>query len=191
MPTPPPTGVATLCAINFSDVTQSDWFYPYVGYLYCRGAISGYADGTFRPYNTTTRGQLSKILVLAEAWPMNTAGGPHFTDVAPDNPFYAYVETAFSHAVISGYADGTFRWGNNITRGQISKVVVLAAGWALDTRGAPHFTDVPQSSPFYAYIQTAVNKGVVSGYTDGTFRPGSNATRAQLAKIVQLALITP
>ena len=67
VPTAPPTAVPTLCPVGFSDVAQGDWFFPYVAALYCRGAISGYSDGTFRPYNNTTRGQLSKIVVLAEA----------------------------------------------------------------------------------------------------------------------------
>ena len=95
-------------------------------YLSNRGAISGYSDGSFRPYLNTTRGQLSKIIVLAMGWPLNTWGGPHFRDVAPDNPFYAFIETAYSRGVISGYSDGTFRWGANITRAQLAKVVVVA-----------------------------------------------------------------
>ena len=45
-----PTPTATLCPISFSDVQTADWFYEYVRYLYCRGAISGYGDGTFKPF---------------------------------------------------------------------------------------------------------------------------------------------
>ena len=45
-----------------------------------------------------------------------------------------------------GYADGTFRWGNNVTRGQLCKIVVLAEGWAIDTTGGPHFSDVPPTA---------------------------------------------
>jgi hypothetical protein len=193
-PTPRPTSTPSptpSCSINFSDVHSTDYFYQSVSYLYCHGAISGYADGTFRPYNNTTRGQLSKIVVLAEGWSINTTGGPHFSDVPESNPFYQYIETAYNHSVISGYSDGTFRWGNNVTRGQLSKIVVSAEGWAIDTTGGPHFTDVPPSDPFYAHIETAYNRGIISGYSDGTFRPGNNATRGQISKIVYLALTSP
>src|SRR5205823_113928 len=52
--------------ITFSDVYPNDYFHDAVNFLYCRGAISGYADNTFRPSNNTTRGQLCKIVVLVE-----------------------------------------------------------------------------------------------------------------------------
>ena len=187
--TPSPT--ATLCPIQFSDVHPSDYFYIPVQYLYCHGAISGYADNTFRPFNDTTRGQLSKIVVLAEGFAINTQGGPHFTDVPASNPFYAFVETAYNRGLISGYADGTFRWGNNVTRAQLCKIVVLAEGWPINIAGAPHFTDVPPGNPFYYFVETAYNNGVISGYADGTFRPNNNATRGQISKIVYSALTAP
>lgn len=190
-PTATSTTTMTPCSMNFSDVHESDYFYQPVLYLYCRGVISGYADSTFRPYNNTTRGQLSKIIVLAEGWEIDTSGGPHFYDVPTSSPFYSYVETAYNHSVISGYADGTFRWGNNVTRGQLSKIVVSAEGWTVDTSGGPHFTDVSTSHPFYGYVETAYRHSIISGYADGTFRPGNNATRGQISRIVYLALTSP
>ena len=60
-----PTVTSTPCAISFSDVHPTDYFYTPVQYLACRGVISGYADGTFRPYNNTTRAQMVKIVALA------------------------------------------------------------------------------------------------------------------------------
>jgi hypothetical protein len=172
----------------FSDVTQGDYYYTPVNSLASNNIISGYSDGSFRPYNNTTRGQLSKIVVLGEGWAIDTTGGPHFSDVPADSTFYDYIETAYNHGVISGYSDGTFRWGNNVTRAQLSKIVVAARGWAIDTTGGPHFSDVPASDPFYGYIETAFNRGIISGYADITFRPGNNATRAQISKIVYNAL---
>src|SRR5207253_3129447 len=50
---------------QFTDVNHSDYFYQAVQALDCRGAISGYADATFRPSKITTRGQFCKIIVLA------------------------------------------------------------------------------------------------------------------------------
>ena len=178
------------CTANFSDVHPTDYFYTPVTYLACHGIISGYADGTFRPYNNTTRGQLSKIIVGAEGWAIDTSGGPHFSDVPTTNAFYAFIETAYHHGVISGYADGTFRWGANVTRGQLSKIIVVASGWAIDTSGGPHFSDVPATNPFYGFVETAYHHNIISGYADGTFRLGANATRGQISKIVYGA-ITP
>ena len=53
---------------NFIDVQPTDYFYEAVRYLHCRGAVSGYSDSTFRPYNNATRAQIAKIVVLAEGW---------------------------------------------------------------------------------------------------------------------------
>jgi hypothetical protein len=190
-PTPVPTATAPACAVTFSDVNPTDYFYTPVQYLACHGAISGYGDGTFRPYNFTTRGQLAKIIVGAEGWTIDTTGGPHFNDVPADNPFYPFIETAFNHGVISGYADGDFRWGANVTRGQLSKIIVTAARWAIDTTGGPHFSDVPADNPFYPFIETAFNHHIISGYADGTFGWGADATRGQISKIVYLSLPQP
>ena len=187
-PIPTATPTPTYCPFNFSDVRQTDYFYEAVRYLFCAGAISGYADQTFRPYNNTTRGQLCKIIVLAEGWPLYTPSQPTFSDVPPTSPFYPYVETAHSRGTIAGYADGTFRPGNDVTRGQLCKIIVLASGWEIDTSGGPHFTDVSPNSPFYPYIETAFNHEAISGYADGTFRPGSSAIRGQICKIVYNAL---
>jgi hypothetical protein len=188
-PTPMP------CSITFTDVGPLDYFYNAVRYLYCHGMISGYADNTFRPYNNTTRGQLTKIVVLAEGWQVDCPTTPNFSDVPPTHTFYCYVETAVSHGIISGYADGTFRPENNVTRGQLSKIVVLAEGWNIYSPPVPTFSDVPASHTFYSFIETAYNHGIISGYSCGTgcieFRPGNNATRGQISKIVYLATTQP
>jgi hypothetical protein len=131
----------------------------------------------------STRGQLCKIIVLASGLPVNTSGGPHFTDVPTSSPFYSFIETAYNAGVVTGYGNA-FRPGNLVTRGQICKIAVLALGWTSNTSGGPHFTDVPTSSPFYSFIETAYNMGVISGYANGTFRPASDATRGQISKIV-------
>jgi phosphatidylserine/phosphatidylglycerophosphate/cardiolipin synthase-like enzyme len=186
--TPAVTASPTSCVMSFSDVHTSDYFYVPVQYLFCRGVISGYADGTFRPFNDTTRGQLSKIVVLARGWELQCPTNGHFSDVPPSDPFFCYIETAYARGIISGYADGTFRPGNNITRGQLSKVVVLAMGWVLQCPTNGHFSDVPPDQTFYCHIETAFSYGIIAGYADGTFRPGNNATRGQISQIVYRAV---
>lgn len=175
----------------FTDVQPADYFYEAVRYLYCRSVVSGYEDNTFRPYLNTTRGQMCKITVLAEGWEMNTQGGPHFMDVLQDHPFYTFVETAYRHEIISGYSNSTFRPYNNVTRAQLCKIIVLAQEWPINVEGGPHFTDVSPAHTFYSYIETALNSNIISGYSDGTFRPSANATRGQICKIVYQAVAQP
>ena len=191
MPSATGTITPTPCTINFSDVQPTDFFYDHVRCLYCKGAISGYADGTFRPYNNTTRGQITKIVVIAFEIPVNTQGGPHFRDAPADHPFYQWIETAYNEELVSGYDCGSgcleFRPYNNVTRGQLVKIVCNAEGWTPLAPATPTFTDVPPSNPFYGYIERAVCAGIISGYNDRTFRPYNDVTRGQVAKIVCLA----
>jgi hypothetical protein len=183
-------------------VLSTDFFYDGVQWLYCHNAISGYGDNTFRPFSNTTRGQMTKIVVLAYGLAIYTPAAPTFRDVTAVQTFYQYIETAVHNGIVSGYNCGAlgepcpgvyFRPGNLITRGQLSKIVVIAAGWARVNPATGHFKDVPGNSTFYTDIETAYCRQVLSGYDCGGpgepcpglyFRPGGNATRGQIAKMV-------
>lgn len=185
------TGTPTVCAITFTDVAPTEYFYRAVRYLYCQGAISGYPGNTFRPYDSITRGQLCRTIVLAKGWTTNTAGGPHFEDVPVSNSYYPFIETAYNRSIVAGYDDHTFGWSNNVSRAQLCKIVALAQGWTIATNGGPHFRDVSIEHPFYRYIETAFSHLVISGYDDHTFLPGDNAARGQICKVVYSAIIQP
>lgn len=197
----PPTATITPtpCSITFSDVHPPDYFYSAVTYLFCRGVISGYIDNTFRPYNLTTRGQLTKIVVLAEGITLYCPPTPTFVDVPVSDAFYCYIETAYHANLVSGYTCGTgcleFRPGVGVTRGQLCKIIVLAEQWTLYTPPTPTFQDVPDTDPFYQYIETAYSHNIISGYTCGAacleFRPSASATRGQICKIVYNAVTAP
>jgi hypothetical protein len=211
-----PTATPTPCVLSFEDVAPGDWYYNYVQWMYCHGVISGYTGlpqcsgpgaSCFKPGNNNTRGQMAKIVVLAFSFPIDTTGGPHFTDVLPGSTFYAYVETARNLNLASGYSDGTFRPNANITRGQLSKIAVNAAiladagHWSLEDPPEATFEDVAVGSTFFRYIETAVSHHILSGYPCGIppagpcgtgnkpyFLPFNNATRAQISKIIYLAV---
>ncbi|HMA33943.1 MAG TPA: alkaline phosphatase family protein, partial [Chloroflexia bacterium] len=156
----PPTSVppsATPCTAGvFSDVHPTDYFYTPVQYLVSHGVVSGYGDCTFRPYNNTTRSQLAKIVVLGFAIPITTPTGGNYTfaDVPPSFAFYPVIETAAAGTLVSGYSCGGpnepcdsanrpyFRPYADVTRGQLSKITVVAASWALQAPPAGTFADV-------------------------------------------------
>ena len=97
------------CTISFSDVQPADYFYTPVHYLACHGVISGYADGTFRPYADTTARQMVKIVVLGFGTADRHAAGRAATPspmCRPAFPFFAVIETAAAHGIVSGYACG-------------------------------------------------------------------------------------
>lgn len=182
---------ADACSLSFSDVRSSDWFYTPVRTLACDGIIGGYADGTFRPYNSVTRGQVAKMIVNALGWPLLNPSSARFSDVSVGTTYFRYIETAAARGVIAGYADGSFRPGVPITRAQFSKIIVSAFGWEQCGNCQQHFADVSPSNPFFGFVEAAVAKGVVGGYADGSFRPGLMATRAQFSAVLNAALVLP
>jgi hypothetical protein len=54
--------------MSFSDVPVEHWAYGYIKWAYCAGIISGYSDGTFRPEDPTTRGQVALIMLEPRPW---------------------------------------------------------------------------------------------------------------------------
>ena len=110
----------------------------------------------------------------------------------------------YCQGMISGYSDGTFRPNASITRGQLSKIVVSAAGlYLLDPEIDPRrdFEDVPLDNPFYPWITSLAFFDYIEGYPCGGpnepcvapdnlpyFRPNANVTRGQIAKIVSNAV---
>ena len=190
-----------LADLYFTDVYPSDAYYTGVEYMANHGVISGYGDGTFRPADGATRAQISKIIMLAKGWSVNTSGGPHFQDVPPTDWAYSYIETVYNHGIISGYTCGAapagscvppsnlpfFLPGNATYRGQYLKMVVNAQAWPINNGGAPHFTDTAGTT-FSNYIETGYNHLAVTGYVDGTFRPYNYITRGELCQILYIAL---
>jgi hypothetical protein len=204
----PGAATPTACTQSFTDVQPQDTFYPFIRCLACRGIIGGYADGTFRPNNNITRGQIAKMVSNAAGF-SETLPGQSFEDVPPESPFYLFIERLYRRGIMGGYPCGQrqietcvppenrpyFRPNEDATRGQLSKIVSNAAGY-----GEPHtgqfYSDVTGDNPFYLEIMRLTTRGVMSGYPCGGegepcdtenrpyFRWGNPVTRGQASKIV-------
>jgi hypothetical protein len=183
---------------RYSDVPPGDTFYTYIECLSNRRAINGLfgwvsdsANDQYQPGASITRADAVKALVRAMGFPLQFPATPTFTDVPRTSPYYRYIETAVAYGIISGYADHTFRPDNNLTRGQMCKVIVVAGqvryGWPINTAGSPHFTDVLPGSTFFIYVETAYNRQIVNGYGN-VFYPNNPTTRGQFAKMLSQAI---
>jgi len=85
---------------------------------------------------------------------------------------------------VSGYPDGTFKPDNAVTRAEFLKILTSVLNIPPATGGTSQFSDVTPEDWFFGYIVAAVDKGIVSGYPDGTFKPNNPITRQEAAKIV-------
>jgi len=111
--------------LEFSDVSKDDWFAPYVSEAVKRGYISGYPDGTFRPYEPIRRQEatviLSKILnIHDEDYDKDHEDGlAQYADGENvDEWAYKAVHNYSIYNFINGYEDNTIRLFNNVTRAE-------------------------------------------------------------------------
>ena len=139
---------------------------------------------------------LSLVLALAMALSLVTvsAGAKDFTD-SDDLSGEAYEEAVnvmSEMEIIDGYADGDFRPQGTLTRQAAAKIIACmilgkTTAESLGTSAAP-FKDVPAGSSFAGYIAFCVERGLISGYADGTFRPTGTLTGFAFLKMLLGAL---
>lgn len=175
---------------RFSDVPTNHWAFQYVGELVERGAINGYPDGRFYPDKTVTREEFAKIMVVAAGLTAAPATSSSYTDV--DVTYWAspFIETAKPYMTAYQTAGGlVFRPKDGALREDIAVAVVKLKGY--DTRLADlsiiqtMFSDVEAiSAAAQPYVALAVENGIISGYTDGTFRGQATITRSEAAAML-------
>lgn len=172
----------------FTDISQSDWFYNEVKFVYVNGLMQGTLDNKFSPYLTTTRGMIVTILYSLEDEPGVTGGG--FTDVA-DGAWYAdAVAWAAANGIVSGYGGGLFGPNDSITREQMAVILYNYAKFmgydVSDTAALSGFNDSSQISAWAQdAMRWAVGAGLIGGKGGGKLDPDGTATRAEIAAILQ------
>jgi 5'-nucleotidase len=176
---PPPSSAQTV----FPDVPADNVHRPAIDGLAALEIVvfEGYDDGTFRPGNAITRGQLAsvvaRILGLQAVVPAgfsDTAGSTHEGSIG------ALAQTG----IIRGYADGTFRPGDTVRRDHAATIVARWLGLSPGETGP--FTDV--GGHHAGAINVLERVDVVEGRTATTFEPLRAVTRAQTASLVYRGL---
>ncbi len=130
---------------------------------------------------------LSLVLVLSMilgSFGMAFAATP--SDVVGTN-YEDAVNVLTELGVVEGYKDGTYKPGNIVTRAEMATLIVKALGLNDYAVGRSSFTDMNGhwADPYVAY---ATSLGVLSGYTDGTFRPNQTVTYDQAITMLVQAL---
>jgi hypothetical protein len=109
-----------------------------------------------------------------------TTSAAGFKDVSTIYTFYKEIEYLSSKQMISGFPDGTFKSDVSVTRAEAAIMIGRALelnGQAKDTK----FSDVTAKVTGSGYIASAVEKGIITGYPDQSFRPHESVTRGQMA----------
>ncbi len=176
---------------SFKDVTllSYGWAQEPIELLAGAKVINGIDGSRFEPERAITRAELAGILVKAMNLPA-VAGGAAFKDVTGSDWYSGCVAAAAQAGLFSGYEDGTFRPDRTITREEMVAVLARALDLATPSGATLHFTDEGRISSWARdSVAAAVSDGLTKGYSDGTFQPQSNATRAECAVMVYHALV--
>lgn len=111
---------------GFKDVKSTDWHYGYISALVSTGILDGYkVDNTFRPNETLTRAQMSKILSLAFHLKEENKDLP-FTDVKKSDWFAGYVGALLENGITTGTTPTTYSPNRSVTRGQLATFIYRA-----------------------------------------------------------------
>jgi len=173
---PAPDNPATV----FSDVPVDAWYASCVLTLASEGVINGYPGGIFMPGGKVTRAEFAKMICLVMGWELKNTAESSFKDMPGSHWACRYIETAKTHGVITGYPDGNFKPGDNITRAEIATIIAKALNLPA---GSSSLKDI-DSCWAKDHINACAAAGIITGYPDGTFKSDNTATRAEAAKMI-------
>jgi uncharacterized protein YktA (UPF0223 family) len=112
---------------HFTDVLSGHWAFKYVQKMYDEGITTGYPDGTYRPSQNVTRGQMAAFIIKALFGDSFTYTlTPYFSDVPDSHGFFKYIQKMYDEGITTGYADGTYRPSQNVSRAQMATFIAKA-----------------------------------------------------------------
>lgn len=180
LPTQPPKPQST-----FVDMDGYEWAEDAVEYLYAKSIINGVSDTEFGPGKFVTREEFAKMIILAVYGEVESDAAP-FDDVASSSWYGKYVAYGHKNNVINGISENTFGVGMNITRQDIASLVyrinpdIFASDAdAVIASDAGDISDYAKDA-----VEALMANGIITGYSDLSFCPHGNATRAEAAVII-------
>lgn len=187
--------------VDFFDFPESDPACQAVRRLFDDNIIAGYPDGTFRPGAPVTRGEVAKMLTLTVGQAPLPGAAVAFPDtVGHWAAEHGFVQAAVAMNAVNGYPDGTFRADDPVTRAELVKMVVSAAGMAVGNKDVS-YTDVTELDWFVDSVAEALGANVIGTHavtpvwTGAALGPGQPASRietvAVLANLAEWLVRTP
>ena len=186
-----PSGATVKVVSNkklFNDMKASDWYASAVDFVSSHELFQGVGEGNFAPKSPMTRAMLVTVLYRLEDEPA-VSGTVSFNDVPADSWYAKAVAWAAAEGIVMGNGSG-FAPNDNITREQIATILYRYAqylGIDVSAKGSvSRFSDGSKVSGWAADAMAwAVEAGLFQGDDSNCLNPGSNATRAEVATLMQ------
>jgi len=173
---------------TYTDVPADHWASSYIEAVTKAAIIGGTTGTTFEPESAMTREEF--VAMLARSLGLTSDGGePSFPDVPGDSLYAAEIAAAEKAGITKGKPDGTFGFGDEISRAEMVTMLIRAyeyANGAVEGYSSKLPYSDGESVPDWALEATAKATfiGLIGGYEDGTYRPGASVTRAEAAKVI-------
>ena len=172
----------------FTDVSEKDWFYGDVMFVYENGLMLGTSKTLFSPHGTATRGMMATILWRMEGSPV-PKGKNSFTDVEAGKWYADAITWTAENSIFAGYGKDKFGPDDPITREQLAAIFyryVDYKGYDLTVKGnLDKFKDADKITDYAkTAMQWAVGSGLVKGKSGNLLDPQGTATRAEIAAML-------
>ena len=175
-------------ALPFTDVTEGDWFYDAVAYVYENEIMAGTSETIFNPAMELNRAQAAQLFYNLEGQPAVT-GGSAFTDVASSHWAVDAITWAAENEVVAGIGGGLYDPDSNVTREQFAQMLYNYAQYkGYDLTASGDLAQFPDAGSISGWAETALSwangNGLINGHENGTIDPQGSAIRAQAASIM-------
>ena len=172
----------------FTDVSEKDWFYGDVMFVYENGLMLGTSKTLFSPHGTATRGMMATILWRMEGSPA-PKGKNSFTDVEAGKWYADAITWTAENGIFAGYGKDKFGPDDPITREQLAAIFYRYAdykGYNLTVKGnLDKFKDADKVTDYAkTAMQWAVGSGLMKGKSGNLLDPQGTATRAEIAAML-------
>ncbi|MFZ3580397.1 S8 family serine peptidase [Virgibacillus sp. DJP39] len=166
----------------FSD-TVDHWAENDISFLAEKQIINGYPDNSFHPNESIKRSESASMIVKEMDLPLE---GSDFPDVSESHWASGYIGAASKAGIITGYNDGDFIPNAYLSREEMA--VILVRAYKLSGSSSMTFSDLNSESWSYSYVEKLVANEITTGYSDGTFRPKNDITRAEFCAMLARVL---
>ncbi|MBC7958387.1 MAG: S-layer homology domain-containing protein [Vallitaleaceae bacterium] len=115
--------------------------------------------------------------------------GTNFTDLPADLEAKESILNLYYQDILSGYLDGSFKPGSNVTRAEFAKMVAKTADYELASSGVSPFKDIKAGFWGLPYITTLAGKEIFKGRSNGNFDPSGNITVGEIVAVIHRTFI--
>lgn len=167
---------------SFTDLAGFEWAEDAILALYRKGVVSGRSGKEFAPAFSVTRAEFVKLVATALQLP-EASESADYLDVSVEDWYYPYISSAAEKGIVSGVGEGRFAPSELVNREMAA--TILYRGFREGLKGEKSFADDKNISVWAKEAVSVLGgAGIIRGYSDGSFLPDRELSRAEAAQLI-------